>query len=84
MLAEKKKVFLKHGLSIIFLFVGKGTGLAISFDKFLEQLLIMILAALGNHILCYSEMLSAGKFSSPGRPCRKERFGRAGDNAAVR
>lgn len=40
-----KKVFPKYWLSIIFLFVGKGTGHTISFGKFLEQLLVAVLVA---------------------------------------
>lgn len=47
-----KKVFPKYWLSIIFLFVGKGTGHTIPFGKFLEQLLVAVLVALGNPDLC--------------------------------
>lgn len=34
------------------MFVGKETGHTISFDKFLEQLLLMILVAVGDRNLC--------------------------------
>lgn len=42
----------EYDLSIVFVFVGKATGHTISFDKFLEQLLLMILVAMENPNLC--------------------------------